>query len=134
MRVWPNPDDPYADPDPYAQELPRIAGYESCTRALYGSELICRSPEGHVIGLNPVTSVERVIARLELDARAGTLAAEGLSAPAYVTPDGRLAIAVRVKSHTLCGALPCTLVGIVDDRPARLDHAPLQLELPSPQQ
>jgi hypothetical protein len=127
-------DDPYTDPDPNVEELPRIAGYESCTRALRGSELICRSREGHVIGLNPLTSVERVIARLELDVRAGTLASEGLSAPAYVLPDGRLAVAVRVKSHALCAERPCTLVGIIDDQSTGSDQAPLQLLLPSLQQ
>jgi hypothetical protein len=111
-------DDPYAEPDDAADERPRIASYASCTRAPRGGELICRSREGHLIGLNPLTSVERVIARLELSVSAGALAAEGLTDPAFFMPDGRLAIAVHVKSHALCGGLSCTLVGIVDDQAA----------------
>lgn len=113
--------DPYAEPDANAEERPSIASYASCTRApgftrmLRGSdELVCRSREGHLIGLNPLTSVERVIARLELAVNAGTLAGEGLNEPAFFLPDGRLAVAVQLKSHALCGGNACTLLGIVE--------------------
>jgi hypothetical protein len=110
--------DPYAEPEDAADELPRIASYASCTRAPHGAELICRSREGHLIGLNPLTSVERVIARLELSVSAGALAAEGRSEPAFFTADGRLAIAVHLTRHALCGEASCTLLGIVDENQA----------------
>lgn len=115
--------DPYADPDELGDEVPSVASYTSCTRALHGQELICRSREGHLIGLNPLTSVARVIARLELSLAAGTLAAEGLSAPAFYTTDGQLAIAVNMQRHALCGAGSCTLVGIVADGTTAQDRA-----------
>lgn len=108
--------DPYADPaDDVGDEPPRIASYASCTRAPRGHELICRSHEGHLIGLDPLTSVERVIARLELDAQAGVLASEGKEAPPFFTPEGKLAVAVHVERHALCGEQACTLLGVVDD-------------------
>ncbi len=108
-------DDPYADPeDGVVDERPRIASYASCTRAPRGHELICRSREGHLIGLDPLSAVERVIARLELDAQAGVLASEGTDAPPFFTPEGKLAVAVHVERHALCGEQACTLLGVVD--------------------
>jgi hypothetical protein len=103
--------DPYAEPDPYADERPSVASYASCTRAPHGSELVCRSREGHLIGLNPLTAVERVIARLELDA----LSREGIAAPPFLTADGELAVVVHVERHALCGEQACTLLGVVEE-------------------
>jgi hypothetical protein len=105
--------DPYAEPGELNEERPRIASYASCTRTPHGHELVCRSREGHLIGLNPLTAVERVIARLELDAQAGSLDAEGRTDPPFFTSDGRLAVVVRVKHHALCGGDACTLLGVV---------------------
>lgn len=114
-------DDPYADPEEsLVDERPRIASYASCTRAPRSHELICRSHEGHLIGLNPLSAVERVIARLELDARAGVLASEGTDAPPFFTAEGKLAVAVHVQRHVLCGEQACTLLGVVDDAGLRL--------------
>lgn len=108
-------EDPYAEPGDEAGERPSIASYASCMRAPRTAELVCRSREGHLIGLNPLTSVERVIARLELKLGEN---AEGLSEPPFVTSDGRLAIAVRVQSHALCGGEACTLLGVVEQNAA----------------
>jgi hypothetical protein len=106
--------DPYAEPEQsLADERPQIASYASCTRAPRGAELVCRSREGHLIGLNPLTSVERVIARLELDAQAGALDREGIAEPPFFTSDGRLAVIVHVRRHALCGGRACTLLGVV---------------------
>jgi hypothetical protein len=103
--------DPYAEPDERVTDEPsRIASYASCTRAPRGPELVCRSREGHLIGLNPLTSVERVIARLELDAQADAL---DPAEPPFFTEDGRLAVVVRVKKHALCGGEACALVAVV---------------------
>jgi hypothetical protein len=104
--------DPYADPEEsLADERPGIASYASCTRAPRGMELVCRSYEGHLIGLNPLTAVERVIARLELDA----LSTRGNDAPPFFTTEGKLAVAVHVERHALCGEQACTLLGVVDE-------------------
>jgi hypothetical protein len=125
--------DPYAEPEEsLADERPGIAGYASCTRAPRAMELVCRSREGHLIGLDPLSAVERVIARLELDARAGVLSTQGNDAPPFYTSEGKLAVTVRVERHPLCGERACTLLGMVDEHAGvvLLARGPARFERP----
>ena len=109
--------DPYAqDPLVYEQELARfsIASYRSCKSAPGGVELVCRSGEGGVIGLDPRSSARRVIASLEPELRGGAVVDPvGREERVWWTPQGELALRVKMQRHPLCGEGACTLVGVV---------------------
>lgn len=126
--------DPYA-PDvdeAYAEELPRIASYRSCTLAPGGSELLCRSDQGGVIGLDPRTSAQRVVASLERELRDGaSLDAGDQLERVWWTPRGELALKVKMQRHPLCGEGACTLVGLLP-WPTRASDAPRFVRLAQP--
>jgi hypothetical protein len=110
--------DPYGSEqdEPYAEELPDlgIASYKSCRLSPEGGELVCRSRAGGVVGLDPRSSVQRMIASLEHDlAQGASLAATGNSERVWWTSRGELALKVKMQRHPLCGGGPCTLLGLL---------------------
>jgi hypothetical protein len=119
--------DPYAeDPLVYEQELARfsIASYRSCRRAQGSEELVCRSGEGGVIGVDPASSERRVIASLEQALQSGAVVdPAGGEERVWWTPEGELALRVKMQRHPLCGAGPGTLLGLVP-WPVREAQAP----------
>lgn len=122
--------DPYADPyapegeDAYLDELPSIASYRSCTLAPDQRELLCRSRQGGVIGLDPRTSAQRVVASLERELAQGARLDQGDALErVWWTPRGELALKVKMQRHLLCGEGSCTLVGVLA-WPAREGDAP----------
>lgn len=119
--------DPYRDdPDPYADELASfsIASYRSCKLSPDRAELVCRSREGGVVGLNPRTSVRRRIASLERDlAQGASVDPSGADDRVWWTARGELALKVKMQHHPLCGGEACTLLGLLP-WPATAAHAP----------
>jgi hypothetical protein len=109
--------DPYAeDPAVYQQELARfsIASYRSCRRAHGSDELVCRSGEGGVYRRGPAQL------RAACDRVAGARAARRRGVDpvsreerVWWTPQGELALRVKMQRHPLCGEGACTLLGLV---------------------
>jgi hypothetical protein len=93
------------------QHTPHIASYKSCTTAPDHRELLCRSAEGDVLGLDPITSQQRLIARLGLTHKS---ADPSLTKPVWWTEDGKLAIAAGSEPHAQCGSERCDVVGVVE--------------------
>ncbi|HEX6241895.1 MAG TPA: hypothetical protein VFZ61_13395 [Polyangiales bacterium] len=120
-------DDPYGeDSEQYAAELAdfSIASYRSCKLAPDGVELVCRSQSGGAIGLNPRTSERRSIASLAGERQRGALVDPGGPRErVWWTEQGELALTVPMQRHALCGAEPCTLLGLLP-WPAREGAAP----------
>jgi len=66
------------------ESAPAIASYRSCRVAPDQRELVCRSQTGDLIGLDPITSTQRLIAHLAVEPGAA-------QTPAWWTFDGQLA-------------------------------------------